>query len=78
MKPVVDRLEQRYTGQITFYVYAEADKNAEQGKFASRQGVRAVPTTVLVSEEGIEIARWVGSTPDETIASEVEKLFSAK
>lgn len=78
MKPVVDRLEQRYTGQITFYIYAEADKNADAGEFASRQGVRAVPTTVLVNEKGEEITRWVGSTAEDVISKEMDRLLTAK
>lgn len=76
MKPVVDRLEQRYAGQVTFYVYAEADKNKDAGEFASRQRIKAVPTIVLVSEKGVELTRWVGTTTEDGIAQELDDALT--
>lgn len=76
MKPVVDRLEQRYTGQVTFYIYAEADKNQEAGEFASKQGVKAVPTMVVVSDRGRELERWVGTTPEPEIAASLDDALA--
>lgn len=78
MRPVVDRLEQRYTGQITFYVYSEADKNASHSEFATRQRVRAVPTTVLVSEKGVELTRWVGSAPEDEIVKALDAALATE
>lgn len=61
MKPVVDGLQKQYSGRVDFVVYADLNADAEAGAFASRQGVSAVPTTMLVAPDGSELHRWVGA-----------------
>lgn len=77
MKPVVDRLEQRYEGQMSLYLYREADKDAAAGEFASKQKVEVVPTTVLVSAEGKELKRWVGAYTDTEIGDGIEAALAS-
>ncbi len=60
MKPVVDRLNGDYAGSVDFLVYADVNSDPEASEFASRQQVNAIPTMMLVSADGTEIARWVG------------------
>ncbi len=76
MKPVVDRLQARYSGKVDLYLYAEADKNQEAQGFAMEHGITSVPTLVVVDAAGTEIERFSGTTPERTVANALEKARS--
>lgn len=78
MKPVVDGLQQQYAGKVDFVVYADLDSDAAAGAFASRQGVSAVPTTMLVAPDGTELRRWVGSQPAEALSAAMDQALAAR
>ncbi|MDZ4179439.1 MAG: thioredoxin family protein [Coriobacteriia bacterium] len=67
MKPVVDRLSKEYAGTIEFVVYPDVNSRDDIRQFAGAQRVSAVPTMVLVSAEGTELRRLVGSLPEEDL-----------
>jgi thioredoxin-like negative regulator of GroEL len=67
VKPVVDRLEPEYSGRITFIKHDEVWSNRESAAFASENGIRAVPTMVLVSPDGREIERILGGADEARI-----------
>jgi thioredoxin-like negative regulator of GroEL len=67
MKPVVDRLSKEYAGTIEFVVYHDVNSRDDIRQFTAAQRVSAVPTMVLVSAEGTELRRLVGSLPEEDL-----------
>jgi thioredoxin-like negative regulator of GroEL len=67
MKPVVDRLSKEYEGTIEFVVYPDVNSRDDIRQFTAAQRVSAVPTMVLVSAEGTELRRLVGSLPEEDL-----------
>lgn len=72
MKPVVDRLRERFGEQIDFTVYAEVNDDAEAGRFADSHGVTGIPAMMLVSSDGTELQRWLGSRPEDVLAEAME------
>ena len=58
---MVDGLQQEYAGRIAFEVFKDVNTDAKGSGLADDHGVRAVPTMMLVSPEGTEIERWVGT-----------------
>jgi thioredoxin-like negative regulator of GroEL len=73
MKPVVDRLTATYKGKADLYIYAEADKDYTASTFATQQGINSVPTIVVVGPDGREIERFVGTTPEQTVARALDR-----
>ncbi len=73
MKPVVDRLEQEYSGAIDFYVYPDVNADAEVGQLADAHGISAVPTMVLVAKDGTEIDRIVGSLSESDFRARLDQ-----
>ena len=73
MKPVVDRLATNYKGKVDLYIYAEADKDYNAAQFATAQRINGVPTIVVVGPDGREIERFVGTTPENTVARALDK-----
>jgi thioredoxin-like negative regulator of GroEL len=73
MRPVVNGLQDDYTGRIEFQVFAQLDKEAAGNDLATQHGVSAVPTMMLVAPDGKEIRRWVGTQPRETISAAFEQ-----
>lgn len=63
MKPVVDGLQAANAGRIDFKVYADINSDDEGEELAVGNGVRAVPTMVLVGADGKELQRWTGVQP---------------
>ncbi len=72
MKPVVDRLENRYADKVDLFIYAEADKDRQAAVFAGEHRVQGVPTTVVVGPDGRELKRFVGATSEERIAEALD------
>jgi thioredoxin-like negative regulator of GroEL len=64
MKPVVDRLSREYAGKVDFVVYGDVNADQAVSRFSSTQGVRVVPTMVLVDSQGREAKRILGSVPE--------------
>jgi thioredoxin-like negative regulator of GroEL len=61
---VVDRLEPEYNGTVDFVVYGEVNSDSAAGQFASKHGVSAIPTMVVVDANGNELDRLIGGTDD--------------
>ena len=76
MKPVVDRLQGDYVNRVDFLVYADVNSDAEASEFANRQQVSAIPTMMLVSADGTEIARWVGSQSEVSLRQALDGVTS--
>jgi thioredoxin-like negative regulator of GroEL len=76
MKPVVDRLAATYKDKVDLYIYAEADKDTKAAAFATSQRISSVPTIVVVGSDGREIERFVGTTPERTVAAALDKAQS--
>ncbi len=75
MEPVVDRLAGEYGGRIEFMVYKDVNARADISKYAQRQGVRAVPTMVLVSGSGVELQRFVGGKSEADLRTAFEEVL---
>jgi hypothetical protein len=73
MEPVVDGLQQEFVGRMEFRIHKNVNDDAVGSKLASKHGVSAVPTMMLVSPSGTEIERWVGATS----ADELRRAFDA-
>lgn len=68
LKPTIDRLEERYRGQVTVLTL-DADSNLET---VTRFGVRSLPT-VLVFDRGIVVDRQVGAQSFPTYATLLDR-----
>lgn len=62
--PVVNGVRPSFEPNVEFVVYDDVNANADISSFATRQGVRYVPTMVLVSSKGEELERVVGEVSD--------------
>lgn len=76
MKPVVDGLRQRYDGRIEFTVHETLESDPQGNALASERGVRAVPTMMLVSPDGQELQRWVGSRSDDELSRAFDEALT--
>ena len=72
MKPVVDGLAQEYSDRVDFVVYGNANASKEISEFTDTKGVYVVPTMMLVSPEGVEIARWEGAVLEGELRSALD------
>lgn len=77
MKPVVDGLQQEYGEQLDFVVMPSVDQNAQESQLAGSHGVNAVPTMVLVSAEGAELERWIGTVPASVLTAAFDRELGA-
>ena len=78
MKPVVDRLANEYSGTIEFIIYPDTGADPRIGELANAQGITAVPTMVLVTPDGMEIDRIVGSLPEAEFRGRLESARAAR
>lgn len=60
---------------MEFYVYREVNSNPEAGEYAAKKGVAAIPTTVLVSSDGTEQQRIIGSVPESEFRAAIERVL---
>lgn len=72
MKPVVDGLQAQYQGRVDMLVYGDVNNDQKANAFAAGKGVSAVPTMMLVSPDGKELERWVGTTSEEELVRAFE------
>lgn len=56
-------------------MYREVNSEREAGEFAAKRGVAAIPTTVLVSADGTEQQRIIGSVPESEFRTAIEGLL---
>ena len=73
MRPVVDRLYEKYGDTVQFAVL-NPDSSAEISAIADDMRVSAVPTFVFVDSEGVEVARTIGAASEELLAERIEAL----
>jgi len=77
MKPVVDRLANEFSGTVEFIVYADTSADPGAGELANEHGITAVPTMVLVTPDGTEVDRVVGSLPEADLRDKLSEARSA-
>lgn len=73
MKPVVNRLKQRYDGKVEFRLY-NVETDSKGVELANAYGVTGVPTFILVNSDGVSAGQIVGSTSEDQLAKAVEAL----
>ncbi len=73
MKPVVDRLKQKYQGKIEFKLY-DVDNDAEGSRLMQQFGAKYVPTFVLVNRDGTVSRLKVGEMPESELAAALDAL----
>lgn len=73
---MVDGLEREYLGEVDFVVYGSLYSDPAGSEFARQHGVSAIPTMVLVREDGTEYDRWVGVQSAASLRAAIEDSFS--
>ena len=68
MKPVIDELEEEFSGKAEFVKY-DVD---QQGETAQKYSVMSIPTYVI-EKDGKEVARTTGARPKEEFKKWVEE-----
>ena len=72
MKPVVDRLMQRYAGKVEL---RRMDANAAATQqLADAYGVQYVPTFVFVDKSGARVDQVVGEIGEQDLATRLDSL----
>jgi thioredoxin-like negative regulator of GroEL len=71
MRPIVNGLEQRCQGKIAF-TYLDVD-DARNRATLQGYGIRSVPSYILLSPNGQEVKRWMGSVAEEQFKIVAEK-----
>lgn len=61
---MVDRLQGEYAGKVDFVVYGDVNASSDISRYSQGQGVRYVPTMVVVDSQGAERRRIVGAVPE--------------
>lgn len=74
MKPVVDRLQQRYAGRADVKVVNLSLGNADDEKLADLFGVEYVPTFAFVDSDGTRRGELVGETSEDELARRIDAL----
>ena len=65
MQPVMKSIEEKYAGQVKVVFH---DVWTPEGKpFATKFGIKSIPTQVFLDENGNEYARHVGYFPEEEL-----------
>ena len=72
MKPVVDRLKQRYAGKVDVR-QLNADEAGTQ-ELANRYGIQYVPTFVFVDKAGKRVDQVVGEISEQDLAKKLDSL----
>jgi thioredoxin-like negative regulator of GroEL len=75
MKPIVDRLETEYMGRIDFTVYEDSGATQQINSFARSQGVSVVPTMMIVTANGTEFDRVIGSLPEADLRTRLDSIL---
>jgi thiol-disulfide isomerase/thioredoxin len=73
MKPLVERLEQSYSGKVEFRrLNVGTDRDASD--LANKLGARYVPTFVFVNSDGVIAKTVVGEMTEQAMTSELTAL----
>ena len=70
--PIIHKLAEIFSNKIDFEVI---DIDCEP-KLADKFNIRAVPTIVILNENGEEIKRFVGFTTEEILTDTINKLLA--
>jgi thioredoxin-like negative regulator of GroEL len=73
MKPVVDRLEQRYKGKVEFKRF-DVDSSQEGNQLMAQFNAKYVPTFVFVNRDGSVSVQKVGETPEGEMRAALDAL----
>jgi protein-disulfide isomerase len=74
MKPVVDRLQQRYVGRIEFKRLATDKGDPATERMATSFGVQYVPTFVMLNRDGSRSDVTVGETTEQSLDAKIAQL----
>jgi thioredoxin 1 len=74
MKPVVDRLKQRYQGKAEIKVIKLDGSDPAGEALASQFGVQYVPTFVFLDSDGTKRDTVVGSVAEQALADKIDAL----
>jgi thioredoxin-like negative regulator of GroEL len=74
MKPVVDRLQERYKGTIEFRRLNTDAQDAAAGRLADSFGVQYVPTFVFLNRDGSRSDLVVGEVTEEALVTKLSAL----
>jgi len=74
MKPVVDRLKDRFKGKIDFRRYdVNSDQTGQQ--LADALGAQYVPSFVFFNAKGEKVDMIVGGVPETTLKAKLDTLL---
>lgn len=71
MKPIVNELEKKHSGTITFELYDLTQ--AKNDEIATKYKVYLTPTFVIADQDGKEIDRLIGEVPKATLEKFITK-----
>jgi thioredoxin-like negative regulator of GroEL len=74
MRPVVDRLKEKYAGKVEVKRMNTDAGDAEVDRLAQSFGIQYVPTFVFVRADGTKSGFVVGEVPQATLEAEIAKL----
>jgi cytochrome c-type biogenesis protein len=74
MKPVVDRLRERYKGRVEFRLLDTDAQDAASQRLADSFGVQYVPTFVMLNKDGSRSDLLVGEVSEGTLAAKIDRL----
>jgi hypothetical protein len=58
-------------------VYGDLNSDGAASRFARGKGVSVVPTMMLVSADGVEIERWVGTRTAQDLANALDRALAS-
>ncbi|MDP2182545.1 MAG: thioredoxin family protein [Actinomycetota bacterium] len=73
MKPVVDRLEEKYAGKVEFRL-VNVDTDPEGSAMMQKYGAQYVPTFVLLNVDGSVGDQIVGEVEEAKLAEAIDRL----
>ncbi len=73
MKPVVDRLKQRFEGTVEFRLF-NLERDPAASEVADQYGVQWVPTFVLVNTDGSVADTLIGEVAEDELAAALDAL----
>lgn len=74
MRPVVDRLKDKYAGKVDIKRMNTSQGDPEVERLAQSFGIQYVPTFVFVNSDGTKSGLIVGEVSQATLEAEIAKL----
>lgn len=71
MAPIIEKVEQKYTGKVAF----EKVDVDEQSALANQYGIQSIPTLVYLDAQGKEITRTVGFLSENELEAKIKGLL---